>query len=99
MAVRIRMQRRGSKKRPFYAVVAADSRMPRDGRFLEKLGTFDPRKEVDGIHLEVARIDHWIGVGAVPSKIVAKLIQKVKSTSDALVQKVNSTSNALEAGV
>lgn len=80
MAVRIRMQRRGSKKRPFYAVVAADSRMPRDGRFLEKLGTFDPCKEVDGIHLEIPRVDYWIGVGAVPSGTVAKLIEKARST-------------------
>ena len=81
MAVRIRMQRRGSKKKPFYAVVAADSRMPRDGRFLEKLGTFDPRKEVGGIHLEMTRIDHWIGVGAVPSNTVAGLIEKARSAS------------------
>jgi len=81
MAVRIRMQRRGSKNRPFYAIVAADSRMPRDGRFLEKLGTFDPLKETGAIHLEIARIDHWIGVGAVPSSTVAGLIQKVKSAA------------------
>lgn len=82
MAVRIRMQRRGSKKRPFYAVVAADSKMPRDGRFLEKLGTFDPLKEVDAIHLEMERINHWIGVGAVPSDTVAGLIQKARIAAD-----------------
>ena len=83
MAVRIRMQRRGSKKRPFYAVVAADSRMPRDGRFLEKLGTYDPRKESDNIHLEMARVDHWIRVGAVPSNTVAGLLKKVHSAEAA----------------
>lgn len=76
MAVRIRMQRRGSKKRPFYAVVAADSRMPRDGRFLEKLGTFNPCVETGGISLNMERINHWLGVGALPSDTVAKLMKK-----------------------
>ncbi|MBF0584728.1 MAG: 30S ribosomal protein S16 [Magnetococcales bacterium] len=78
MAVRIRMQRRGSKKKPFYAVVAADSKMPRDGRFLEKLGTYDPRKEADNVRFEMARIDHWISIGAVPSDTVAGLIKKAR---------------------
>ncbi|MEO5340221.1 MAG: 30S ribosomal protein S16 [Magnetococcus sp. MYC-9] len=75
------MQRRGSKKRPFYAVVAADSKMPRDGRFLEKLGTYDPRKEVDNVHLEMDRVDHWIRVGAVPSDTVAGLLTRLKGES------------------
>ncbi|MBF0293646.1 MAG: 30S ribosomal protein S16 [Magnetococcales bacterium] len=75
MSVRIRMQRRGSKKRPFYAVVAADSRMRRDGRFLEKLGVFDPLK-TDGASLNMERINHWIGVGAVPSDTVERLIKQ-----------------------
>jgi small subunit ribosomal protein S16 len=79
MAVSIRMQRRGSKKRPFYAVVAADSRCPRDGRFLEKLGTYDPRVEENGINLKMDRVQHWIGVGALPSKTVAGLIKKVEA--------------------
>ena len=83
MAVRIRMQRRGSKKRPFYAVVAADSRMPRDGRFLEKLGTYDPLKEVDNIRFEMARVDHWIQVGAVPSDTVAGLLKKARGALEA----------------
>ncbi|MBF0160695.1 MAG: 30S ribosomal protein S16 [Magnetococcales bacterium] len=78
MAVRIRMQRRGSKKRPFYAVVAADSKMPRDGRFLEKLGTYDPRKEGDKVRLEMSRVDHWIRVGAVPSDCVAGLLKRAQ---------------------
>ncbi|MBF0135267.1 MAG: 30S ribosomal protein S16 [Magnetococcus sp. DMHC-1] len=75
MAVRIRLQRRGSKKRPFYAVVAADQRMPRDGRYLEKLGTYDPGKESDKATLKAERISHWLGLGAQPSDIVAKLIK------------------------
>ena len=75
MGVRIRLQRRGSKKRPFYAVVAADSRSPRDGRFLEKLGTYDPRNKENGVNLNQERIDHWVSNGATPSETVAKLIK------------------------
>ncbi|MBF0175794.1 MAG: 30S ribosomal protein S16 [Magnetococcales bacterium] len=75
MAVRIRLQRRGSKKRPFYAVVAADQRMPRDGRYLEKLGTYDPRKVSDKAVLKADRVSHWLGLGAQPSDVVAKLIK------------------------
>lgn len=78
MSVRIRMQRRGSKKRPFYAIVAADSRMPRDGRFLEKLGTYDPRKD-NGVNMDLERVTHWLGVGATPSQTVAGLIKKVQA--------------------
>ncbi len=81
MAVRIRMQRRGSKKRPFYAVVAADSKMPRDGRFLEKLGVFNPLKETDRVSLNMDRIAHWLGVGALPSETVGKLIKQVQATA------------------
>ena len=83
MAVRIRMQRRGSKKRPFYAVVAADSTMPRDGRFLEKLGTYNPLKEGDKMQLETARLEHWLRVGAVPSDTVASLLKRAKVAAGA----------------
>ncbi|MEO5364017.1 MAG: 30S ribosomal protein S16 [Magnetococcus sp. DMHC-8] len=78
------MQRRGSKKRPFYAVVAADAKMPRDGRFLEKLGTYDPLKESNNVHLEMTRVDHWIQVGAVPSETVAKLLKRAKGAAEAV---------------
>ena len=83
MAVRIRMQRRGSKKRPFYAVVAADSRKARNGRFLEKLGTFNPLKENDRVHLAMDRVDHWLSVGATPSDTVAILIKQTKEAMEA----------------
>ncbi|MBF0624951.1 MAG: 30S ribosomal protein S16 [Magnetococcales bacterium] len=76
MSVRIRLQRRGSKKRPFYAVVAADRQMPRDGRCLEKLGTYDPRKEQDKVTLKVERVAYWLGVGATPSDTVEKFIKQ-----------------------
>lgn len=67
MSLKIRMTRAGSKKRPFYRIVVADSRSPRDGRFIEKLGTYNPmlpRESKDRVILNVERIKHWIGVGA-----------------------------------
>ncbi|GAB0056602.1 30S ribosomal protein S16 [Candidatus Magnetaquicoccaceae bacterium FCR-1] len=81
MAVRIRMQRRGSKKRPFYAVVAADARMPRDGRFLEKLGVFNPLLETDRVSLDMERVNHWLSVGAVPSDTVGRLIKQIQASA------------------
>lgn len=77
MAVRIRLQRRGSTKRPFYAVVVADAKMPRDGRFLEKLGTYNPLKESDKLQLEMERYNHWVGVGAIPTDTVASLLKRI----------------------
>ena len=76
MAVVIRLTRRGSKKRPFYRVVATDSRSPRDGKFLEVLGTFDPLKEEDQIKLDAEKTQAWIKKGALPSKTVADLMKK-----------------------
>lgn len=83
MAVRIRLQRRGCKKKAFYAVVAADSRKPRDGRFLEKLGTYDPRLESDSLKLDMERVNHWIGKGALPSEPLAKLLKGSPSATQA----------------
>lgn len=78
MAVKIRMQRFGRKNRPYYRLVAADSRSPRDGRALEILGTYDPIKtnpeEVTSLKPE--RIKHWLSVGAQPSETAASLIKK-----------------------
>ncbi len=70
----IRLTRKGRKKVPFYRIVAADSRMPRDGRFLENLGTYDPIKKEVKMNLE--RIDYWVKVGAKMSDTVAKLHKK-----------------------
>ena len=76
MAVRLRMVRRGRKKRPFYSVVAADSAKTRAGSYIEKLGTFDPLVEEDGLNLNEERVKYWLSVGASPSDTVANLIKK-----------------------
>ncbi|WP_432454327.1 MULTISPECIES: 30S ribosomal protein S16 [unclassified Agarivorans] len=79
--VTIRLQRGGAKKRPFYQVVVTDSRNSRDGRFIEKLGFFNPiaRGQEERIRLEQDRIDHWVGQGAAVSNRVAKLIKDSKA--------------------
>ena len=76
MALKIRLSRAGAKKRPFYRIVVADSRSPRDGRFIERLGTYDPMlpKEVQRVTLKEDRIRYWIGVGAQPSDRVARFL-------------------------
>ena len=76
MAVVLRMTRRGAKKKPFYRIVAADSRSPRDGRFLEMLGTYDPLKSEDNIKVDAEKISSWINKGAKPSQTVAALLKK-----------------------
>lgn len=74
MAVVIRLSRHGAKKRAFYRIVATDSRMPRDGRFLEILGTYDPKAQPSLINIKADRLKHWLGHGATPSKTVSELI-------------------------
>ena len=78
MAMKIRLARAGSKKRPFYRIVAADSRMPRDGRFIEKLGTYNPLLPKDSeerVKMNSERIKHWLGVGATPTDRVARMLE------------------------
>jgi small subunit ribosomal protein S16 len=77
MSLKIRLARGGAKKRPFYSIVVADSRSPRDGRFIEKLGTYNPmldRGHADRVTLKEDRIKHWLGVGALPSDRVARFL-------------------------
>ena len=74
MAVKIRLARTGSKKKPYYRIVAADARSPRDGRFLERLGTYDPM--IEKVVINDARLDYWRGVGAQPTITVARLIRQ-----------------------
>ena len=76
MAVRLRMVRRGRKKRPFYSVVAADTAKTRAGSYIEKLGTFDPLVAENGLNLNAERVQYWLSVGASPSDTVANLIKK-----------------------
>ena len=77
MAVVLRMTRRGAKKKPFYRIVAADSRSPRDGKFLEMLGTYDPLKSANNIKIDSEKVASWIKKGAKPSETVASLLKKV----------------------
>ena len=82
MAVVIRLSRRGAKKRPFYRVVATDSRSPRDGKFLEVLGTFDPLKAEDQFKIDAEKTQSWIKKGALPSKTVSSLLKKAGGTAE-----------------
>lgn len=75
----IRLSRGGSRNRPFYSVIVADRRMPRDGRFIEKVGTFDPNTTKAPIQLDLERIEHWQKTGAQPSETVAQLIKRFKA--------------------
>jgi len=77
LAVVIRMTRRGAKKKPIYRIVAADSRRPRDGKFLEMLGTYDPLKSENNIKVDAEKVTSWIKKGAKPSQTVASLLKKV----------------------
>ncbi|MDP7560169.1 MAG: 30S ribosomal protein S16 [Planctomycetota bacterium] len=76
MPVVLRLTRRGAKKKPFYRIVATDSRNPRDGRFLEVLGTYDPLKTEDNIKVDADKAMAWIKKGAQPSQTVASLLKK-----------------------
>jgi small subunit ribosomal protein S16 len=79
MSVKIRLARGGAKKRPFYRIVATDARSPRDGRFLEKLGTYDPMTKDGTVTLDRARVDYWLGVGAQPTDAVRRLLRKAEA--------------------
>jgi small subunit ribosomal protein S16 len=76
MAVKIRMKRIGAKNDPVFRIVVADSRSPRDGRFIEELGTYQPRKRGDNFTLDLARAQYWLSKGAQPSETVASFIKK-----------------------
>jgi small subunit ribosomal protein S16 len=83
MAVTLRLTRCGGKKSPHYRVVAADERSPRDGRLIEQIGTYDPRQEPPKVSFDMARLDHWLSCGAVPSETVGQLIKKVRRSAEA----------------
>jgi small subunit ribosomal protein S16 len=77
MGLKIRLARAGAKKRPYYHIVVADSRSPRDGRFIEKLGSYNPMlpaEHIDRVHLQPDRITHWVSQGALPTERVARFL-------------------------
>ena len=76
MAVKIRLARYGAKKKPFYRIVVADIESPRNGRYLEKVGTYDPLQDPAKISLENERIQYWIDQGAIPTNTVKSLLKK-----------------------
>ena len=78
MAVSIRLRREGAKNSPYFKVVVADKRSPRDGKFIEIIGTYDPKKPGDNSTLKMDRAEYWIARGAQPSDTVRSLIKKTK---------------------
>lgn len=81
--VKIRLSRHGAKKRPFYHVVVTDSESPRDGKFLEQLGTYDPSRPDAEIRLNLDRLQYWLSVGALPTDRARKVINTVKRAAAA----------------
>ena len=75
MAVKIRLRRMGQKKAPFYRVVVSDSRSPRDGKFIEEIGTYDPNVEPSAIKIDAEAAKKWLNNGAQPTETVAKLLK------------------------
>ena len=75
MAVKIRLRRIGEKKAPFYRIIVADSRSPRDGRFIEEIGTYDPSKDPSEFHIDEEAAKKWIANGAQPTEVVGKLFK------------------------
>jgi len=76
MAVKIRLRRMGAKKAPFYRIVVADSRYPRDGRFIEKIGYYDPMKSPAEVKIDAEKVQKWISNGAQPTDTVKSLLKK-----------------------
>ena len=83
MAVSIRLRREGALNRPYYRIVVADQRSPRDGKFIEIVGNYDPKKEGDNSNIDLSRVDYWITNGAQPSDTVRSLIKRARKTGAA----------------
>jgi small subunit ribosomal protein S16 len=81
MSVSLRLSRKGTKDRPYYKIVAVDSRKRRDGRFIEQLGTYDPMIEGSNYTIDLEKVDKWLSVGAKPSETVNSFIRKAKTAA------------------
>jgi len=79
--VAIRLRREGTTNSPYYKIVVTDSRSPRDGRFIEIIGTYDPKKKDDNAAVDIARVDYWISKGAQPSDTVKSLVKKIRKAA------------------
>lgn len=77
----IRLRREGTKNVPYYKVVVADQRSPRDGKFIEIIGNYDPKKEGLNANIDLARVDYWVSNGAQPSDTVRSLVKKVRKAA------------------
>jgi small subunit ribosomal protein S16 len=97
VAVKLRLMRMGKKKQPTYRVVAADSRSPRNGRFIEILGTYDPRQEPSVVKIDTAKANDWIAKGAKPTDVVARLIKVAESQGPAQPADAPAPAEAVEA--
>ncbi len=84
--VALRLTRKGSKNRPYYKIVAVDSRKRRDGRYIEQFGTYDPMQSGVNYTLDLEKADGWIRKGAQPSETVASIIKKARKIADAAVE-------------
>lgn len=94
LAVKIRLARHGAKKRPYYRVVVADGRMPRDGRYIEEVGRYNPLTTPKTIQLDVEKIDEWVGKGAQMSTTVSHLVDIVRSGDPAPEKKAKLSKKA-----
>ena len=81
MAVSIRLRREGTTNSPYYRVVVADSRSPRDGKFIEMIGNYDPKKAGENFNLDLDRAEYWVSKGAQPSETVASMIRKSRKAA------------------
>jgi len=80
MSVKIRLSRHGTKKKPFYRIVVSDSRSPRDGKYIEQVGTYDPKSISGGVKINKEKVERWLQRGAKPSQTVSELIKKAGTT-------------------
>ena len=79
MSVKIRLRKHGGKKRPFYRIVVSDSRSPRDGKFIDQVGTYDPKAASGGVKINREKVERWLKRGATPTQTVSEIIKREKS--------------------